>query len=192
LGIRDSLRKVELQRSNARLLDLSERDGLTGLANRRAVDRMLEESWADCAAHNHPMAVIMVDVDYFKKFNDEYGHPAGDDCLRQVAGALHQHVRLTGDLAGRFGGEEFILILPGADAQGASQVAARACAAVEALHIPHAAAPTARFVTASLGLACAQPARGGAVSDLVRAADAALYEAKQTGRARVVCTEVAF
>jgi diguanylate cyclase (GGDEF)-like protein len=185
LGLRDELRKAELQRSNAALLDLSARDGLTGLANRRTVDRHLNAAIQACATANLPISVIMLDVDWFKRFNDTYGHPAGDSCLIAVADALRNVVRAPGDLAGRYGGEEFIVILPGADRQGAHLVAQRISAAVQALNIPHAGSNAAKVVTASLGIACTAPANGGTVTELLKAADVALYAAKQGGRARI-------
>jgi diguanylate cyclase (GGDEF)-like protein len=185
LGLRDELRKAELQRSNAALLDLSARDGLTGLANRRTVDRHLNAACLTCAAANVPLSVIMLDVDWFKRFNDTYGHPAGDACLIAVADALRNVVRAPGDLAGRYGGEEFIVILPGADRQGAHLVAQRISAAVQALNIPHSGSNSANIVTASLGIACTAPAKGGSVTELLKAADVALYAAKQGGRARI-------
>ena len=175
--------------SHASLLALSERDGLTGLANRRAIDKRLEHAWATCAAENEPLAIIMLDVDWFKRFNDHYGHPEGDTCLRAIGGAIADHVRRQGDLAGRYGGEEFILILPATDADTSHAIAERVCDAIEALQIPHCADPTGAFVTASLGVAAAMPAAGGTVATLLAAADAALYEAKRTGRARVACAE---
>ena len=177
--------------SNARLLALAERDGLTGLANRRAVDDWLEHAWAACVAGNTPLSVIMIDVDWFKLYNDHYGHPAGDACLRAVGAAIAGQVRRQGDLAGRYGGEEFILILPSADADTSNAIAQRVCETIQELEVPHVAGPSSAFVTASLGVATTIPAAGGSVGTLLTAADAALYEAKRTGRARVACAEMA-
>ena len=177
--------------SHARLIALSERDGLTGLANRHAIDEGLEHAWAACAADSEPLAIIMLDVDWFKRFNDHYGHPEGDSCLRAIGAAIAGHVRRQGDLAGRYGGEEFILILAGADADTSYAVAERICDAIQALQIPHIAGPPGAFVTASLGVATATPAAGGTIASLLTAADAALYEAKRSGRARVACAETA-
>jgi diguanylate cyclase (GGDEF)-like protein len=189
LSLRDALRKAELQRSNAALLDLSALDGLTGLANRRTVDRHLATACLTCAAANLPISVIMLDVDWFKRFNDTYGHPAGDACLIAIADVLRHVVRAPGDLAGRYGGEEFIIILPGADRQGAHLVAQRISAAVQALNIPHVGSQAGGIVTASLGIACASPATDGCLADLLQAADVALYAAKQGGRARIEMTD---
>ena len=182
---RDSISNARLVALSARLLTLSERDGLTGLANRRAIDDRLEQAWTDCLADNQPLGIIMLDIDWFKPFNDFYGHPEGDSCLRAVGAAIAGHVRSQGDLAGRYGGEEFILIFPGADADTSYAIAERVCEAVQALRIPHAAGPPCAFVTASLGVATAMPAGGGSVADLLIAADGALYIAKRGGRARV-------
>jgi diguanylate cyclase (GGDEF)-like protein len=185
LGLRDALRKAELQRSNAALLDLSALDGLTGLANRRTVDRHLNTASLTCAAANLPLSIIMLDVDWFKRFNDTYGHPAGDACLIAIADVLRQVVRKPGDLAGRYGGEEFIIILPGADRHGAYLVAQRVSAAVQALNIPHGGSQAGGIVTASLGIGCITPGTGRTVAELLQAADIALYAAKQGGRARI-------
>jgi diguanylate cyclase (GGDEF)-like protein len=133
----------------------------------------------------------MLDVDWFKRFNDHYGHPEGDTCLRAIGAALAEHVRRQGDLAGRYGGEEFILILPGADAGTSYVIAERICDAIKALQIPHVAGSPGGLVTASLGVAIATPAAGGSIASLLIAADAALYEAKRTGRARVACAATA-
>jgi diguanylate cyclase (GGDEF)-like protein len=185
LGARDRLREAELMHSNAALLDLSGLDGLTGLANRRSVDRHLQNAWRRCEAAGEPIAVIMMDVDWFKPFNDTYGHPAGDECLLSIARVLQHSVRDPGDLAGRYGGEEFILILQGAGRDDAMVVAERVRGAVEALNIEHSASPCAGIVTASLGLGCAMPGKGGTLDALLQAADMALYASKQAGRARV-------
>ena len=187
---RDALSNTRLVALSARLLALSERDGLTGLANRRAIDDRLEQAWATCTADDQPLGVIMLDVDWFKRFNDHYGHPEGDSCLRAVGAVIAEHVRRQSDLAGRYGGEEFILILPGADAHTSFGIAERVCEAIQALQIPHVAGPPGAFVTASLGVAIAMPAAGGTIARLLIAADAALYKAKRSGRARVACAEM--
>ncbi len=189
LGLRDADRKAELQRSNAALLDLSALDGLTGLPNRRTVDRHLAATWLGCAASGQPVGVLMLDVDWFKPYNDTYGHPAGDACLIALAGALAQTVRTPGDLAGRYGGEEFIVILPGANSAAVHQVAERICAAVSQLQIPHAASPCGGIVTVSIGVASAPATDATTSADLLQSADAALYTAKQSGRARIAASE---
>lgn len=187
LTLQAQVHKQALQRSNDRLRELSERDGLTGLANRRAVDRLLLQGWTNCAARGLSLTVIMLDVDWFKRFNDRYGHPAGDGCLRAIGGAIGQQIRNPKDLAGRYGGEEFIIMIQGAELPAAHAMAERIRTAIEALRIPHDAAPGGGVVTASLGLASICPRHGGSVADLLQAADAALYRAKQDGRSRVTC-----
>ncbi len=191
LNEQDRHRKAELQRSNALLTELSERDELTGLANRRRINRHLQNAWAMCAARCEPIALIMLDVDWFKRFNDTYGHPAGDACLRAIGGVIREQVRHTSDLAGRYGGEEFIVILQGTSADAAQSMAERLRLAVERLNIAHSASPVSRNVTVSLGLACARPSAGFTAADLLQTADTALYTAKQAGRARLISAVVA-
>jgi diguanylate cyclase (GGDEF)-like protein len=169
--------------------DLLERlaclDGLTDLPNRRRLDEYLEQEWRRTVRSGRPLAVLMVDVDHFKAFNDAYGHGAGDACLRQVAAALRGVLRRPADLAARYGGEEFCLVLPEIDLDGATAVAEAARAAVEGLGIPHAHSGCADRVTISLGGAAAVPTREGGVAVLREAADAMLYAAKNEGRNRV-------
>ena len=187
----DQHRKAELQRSNALLTELAERDELTGLANRRRIDRHLQAAWEMCAARCEPIALIMLDVDWFKHFNDTYGHPAGDSCLRAIGGIIRHEIDHSDDLAGRYGGEEFIVIMQGADADAAQSMAERLRLAVERLNIPHSASLVSGTVTVSLGLACAQPRTGLVAADLLQTADTALYAAKQAGRARLVWAALA-
>ena len=191
LSEQDHHRKAELQRSNDLLTELSERDALTGLANRRRIDRHLQDAWAMCAARSEPVALIMLDVDWFKSFNDTYGHPAGDACLRDIGASIREEVRHDGALAGRYGGEEFIVIMQSTNADAARLMAERLRLAVERLNIPHRASQASRYVTVSLGLASARPRGGLTASDLLQSADLALYTAKQAGRARLRCAPLA-
>jgi len=177
----------ELREANERLRRLSQTDGLTGLANRREFDRRLHEEWQRAQRRGLPLALLMVDVDHFKHYNDRYGHPAGDDCLRRIARLLQGCARRSGDLVARYGGEEFALLLPGADAAEAQAVAQLCIDAVDAAALPHGDSPVAGHVTLSVGVASGlitpamvEPA------ELVQQADAALYRAKQAGRHRVV------
>ena len=173
-------RERALRASNNRLVELAQIDGLTKLANRRTFDTRLQSEWKQAAAAATPLALLMVDVDYFKRLNDHDGHVAGDACLRTLGKILGAAVR-KGDLAARYGGEEFALLLPGADREAALRVAERLRAAVEDLRIAHVAAP-AGHVTVSIGVASLNPRPRMNPQMLVEMADAGLYEAKRGGR----------
>ena len=158
------------------------RDGLTGLANRRCFNQTIEREFQRAARNGRPLSLIMVDVDLFKAFNDQYGHPAGDACLRAVSAAVQGVLRRPGDMAARYGGEEFVILLPETDIAGAIQIVGDMQAAIRALAIPHQAAPLG-VVTLSAGVASWTGGRLTATPAwLVEAADAALYEAKALGR----------
>ncbi len=161
-------------------------DGLTGLANRRSFDLALDHEWARAEENGEPLGLVLCDIDYFKRFNDVYGHPTGDACLQSVAAVLRGCATSPYAVAARYGGEEFALLLPGVAAADAAQVAAVLCAAVSALDVPHAASHVAPHVTLSLGVATSNPGPGSRPGELVRAADEALYRAKDQGRNRVV------
>jgi diguanylate cyclase (GGDEF)-like protein len=176
-SLRDRMSREEAQ-------DAANHDALTGLQNRRFLHDREAELWAQAAEGGGEMAAIMIDVDHFKLFNDRYGHPAGDQCLKRVAGAISAGLRGIGDLAIRYGGEEFVLLLPGLTMAEACQVAERVRRDIEALAIPHAAAQGAGIVTASFGVAAGLPATHSADA-LLAAADVALYEAKRRGRNQV-------
>ncbi|MFN2308888.1 MAG: diguanylate cyclase domain-containing protein [Gammaproteobacteria bacterium] len=178
-----------LEASNRELQRLSSLDGLTGIANRRQFDKALEQEWQRALRNCTELALIMVDIDYFKPFNDTYGHQAGDDCLKSVALALARVVHRPSDTVARYGGEEFGLILPETDLAGARRVAEKLCAAVIQLNIPHAASKVTDRVSLSIGVA-SRHARGSDSPDrLLAAADEALYRAKHTGRNRVEAAE---
>jgi diguanylate cyclase (GGDEF)-like protein len=169
----------------ARFLEESAQiDGLTRVLNRRAFDARLEEEWQRAVRAKRPLAVAMIDVDYFKIFNDRRGHQAGDDALRRVAQAAAASLQRAGDRFARYGGEEFVFILPGAELAGAIEAAERVRAAVAALAIPHPVGKGGR-VTVSVGVASTQPSSGGTSAELVSAADRELYAAKAAGRDRV-------
>jgi len=167
---------------------LAATDPLTGLSNRRTFDDLLDREWRRARRSRAPLSMIMVDLDHFKAYNDYYGHPAGDECLKELAGLLRGNVRRPEDFLARFGGEEFMVLLPGTGLGGASHVAARLCNAVRAAKMKHQKSPSG-FVTASFGVAAVVPDRVTAATTLVVAADEALYEAKRAGRNRVVCKE---
>ena len=171
-----------LQASNAALSTMATRDGLTGLINRRELDRLLDEEMSRSQRTRQPLTVLMIDVDHFKKFNDRYGHIAGDECLRRVAEALSACVRRPGDIVARFGGEEFAIVLPGIGREGAESVAGSSCDAIRALAIPHVGSPK-RVVTISVGYSVID-SRSIELSTtaILQAADAGLYRAKEAGR----------
>ncbi|MBE9503886.1 MAG: diguanylate cyclase [Proteobacteria bacterium] len=179
----------ELKKSNAILQRLSVLDGLTGIANRRHFDEMLAQEWKRGWREKHQVAVVILDIDFFKKYNDGYGHQGGDDCLKQVASTLDETIIRSGDFLARYGGEEFVAILPGTDADGAAKVAEEMRANIEKQNIPHAYSDVADFVSISLGVAVMQPDKSGNPDDLVARADEALYKAKEEGRNRCIMAE---
>jgi diguanylate cyclase (GGDEF)-like protein len=175
----------ELEDANRRLQLLSSLDGLTGISNRRSFDEFLEQEWRRALRDGIPISLVMIDIDYFKPYNDRYGHLAGDGCLRRVAGALRDILRRPGDLAARYGGEEFAAVLSGTSADGARHVAEAVRRGVEDLNLPHAGSAVADHVTVSVGLATLVPRPGSLPQEVVIAADQALYRAKQQGRNRL-------
>jgi diguanylate cyclase (GGDEF)-like protein len=172
---------AQLARLNSELSVLSQTDALTGLANRRAFDLRLQEEVSRASRHGMPLALLLVDVDHFKGYNDRHGHPAGDECLRRVAAVLREHGRRPTDLVARIGGEEFALLLPHEDVAGALASAELCVAAVDAASIPHLASPLTGFITVSVGVAVLRDGIADATA-LLAAADAALYSAKERGR----------
>lgn len=165
-----------------RLVSLSRQDPLTGLANRRALDEILGAMEIGRSGRIH-LAVLMIDVDHFKLYNDSLGHPEGDVCLRRIAGIVRSELRERGDMAFRFGGEEFLVLLQGLDLPAAIAIGERVRQAIEAATIPHPAEPAGRkVVTVSVGTAAMATDDGLDAGRLVAAADAALYEAKRNGR----------
>ena len=174
--------QANLQRANHALHLLAHQDGLTGLANRRHFDETLEAELRRAMREATPLALVMIDIDHFKLFNDRYGHPAGDECLRKVGHAIARCARRPGDLAARYGGEELALLLPNTTQTAAQDVAEQVLAAIRALHHTHEASPNG-IVTVSIGEASLVPIPGITESStLVQAADAMLYEAKRHGR----------
>ncbi len=159
-------------------------DPLTGLANRRHFDQTLASEWDRAAREKHLLAVLMIDIDHFKAFNDTRGHAAGDDCLKAVARALRDHCARPGDLVCRWGGEEFAVILPGTDAAGAWHLARELVEVVRALGVGHGKSGALPGITISAGSASVAPSEDTSAAALVEKADAALYAAKQAGRNR--------
>jgi len=181
-------RTQQLQALNEKLEALSMVDGLTGIANRRQFDQELHRAWARLERLGQPLALVMLDVDMFKRYNDHYGHQAGDECLRTVAQAIASVGRTT-DVVARYGGEEFVMVAPASDGPSALLLAQRACQAVQALGAAHAQSPFG-VVTVSCGAACVVPGTGHTPQDLLRQADAALYQAKAQGRNQAVLADL--
>ena len=175
--------RTEQQAQSEALRKLAYMDALTHLANRRHFDQALQAEWRRCRRSHKPLAVVMIDLDYFKQYNDVYGHPQGDACLKAVAEVLRQGLARSHDLVARYGGEEFICLLPECDAAGAAYKAETLCRSVQALGLEHPGSPHA-VVTISAGVACVVPDADGSPQQLVRAADAQLYLSKQRGRNR--------
>ncbi len=176
----------QLLRLQRELEDLSFRDGLTGVFNRRMFDTVLAREWASAHRNAQPLTLVMIDIDHFKEYNDCYGHLAGDDCLRRVAQTLANTAQRPRDFLARFGGEEFVLILPETDAAAAQTLAERLRSAVVELGIPHAGSSTDPFVTVSLGLGSIIPdSKDDDPHQLLRQVDQLLYRAKRDGRNRI-------
>ncbi|MHC1788596.1 diguanylate cyclase [Solidesulfovibrio sp.] len=177
---------VELKRRGDLLETLSMRDGLTGIANRRRFDDCLGRAWRQSMRSATPLTLVMADIDCFKAYNDTYGHMAGDECLKAVARALADVLNRPGDLAARFGGEEFVIVLEDTDLVGALHLTEAMRRAVEALGLEHAGSTASDVVTVTLGAACAVPKAASSPEALLCLADRKLYEAKQAGRNRVL------
>ena len=177
---------LELKRQRDMLRSLSFRDGLTGLANRRQLDQFLDQEWRRSQRSQSPLSLILMDIDYFKHFNDALGHLAGDDCLRRIAQTLETSIHRAGDLIARYGGEEFVCVLPETSTSGALAVAEKIQALMAELALSHPASTISPCVTLSLGVATRTASQSESVEDLLRAADQALYRAKAIGRNRIV------
>ncbi len=170
-----------LEEANIQLEAQSNTDGLTGIANRRSFDRMLAQEWDRGQRAGTPLALVMLDVDHFKHFNDYYGHLAGDACLQSLSRALAQAGRRAGEMVARYGGEEFVVLLPNTCVQDALETARHIQEIIWSLALPH-ADTASEIVTTSLGVASLQPSRQCTAENLLRQADMALYRAKQSGR----------
>ncbi|MFW6359710.1 MAG: diguanylate cyclase domain-containing protein [Chroococcales cyanobacterium] len=175
-----------LEKANQELRDLAEIDGLTQVANRRQFDEYLNREWQQLAQIQAPLALIMGDVDEFKAYNDNYGHLAGDDCLRQVAATLKQVVKYPADFVARYGGEEFAVVLPHTKGNGAFCVAEKIRSKMTQLRIPHAHSQVSPYVSVSFGVASVIPSQNLSPQTLIVAADQALYQAKNQGRDRTI------
>lgn len=177
-------RESELQKLNKHLEQLSISDSLTGLANRRRFDEVLPAEWARAERAQQTMSVLMIDVDYFKPFNDRYGHQAGDECLKQIAEVLKGRITRPSDLAARYGGEEFSVVLAQCNIDGAKIIAEQIRQGIEALQVNHEDSQVG-VVTVSIGAAAITPSSQSSADELVRCADQALYKAKNAGRNQV-------
>lgn len=188
LGTLIQRKKAEaaLKQANQELKRLAALDGLTQVANRRRFDEYLNKEWRRLARDRSPLSLIMCDVDFFKSYNDTYGHQAGDDCLRQIASAISRTLKRPADFVARYGGEEFVVILPNTPAEGALVVAQSIHQEVENLKIPHSQSAAREWVTLSLGVSTQIPSGESSAEDLIAVADRALYEAKEQGRNQIV------
>ncbi|MBF0607392.1 MAG: diguanylate cyclase [Candidatus Magnetobacterium sp. LHC-1] len=176
---------VELKRKRDLLEVMAREDVLTGIANRRKFDEFLDFTWNSAVRRQTQLSLVLIDIDFFKRFNDNYGHSAGDDCLREIALSLKAAMQRSLDLIARYGGEELACILPDTDGPGAMTVAKRLREVVCAMDIPHEHSDAADHVTISLGVTTMIPQCNSQPSALIEAADTALYMAKKTGRNRV-------
>ncbi len=185
--IRHVYKETSLLRNyNHQLQVLSSFDSLTGIANRRSFDEHLANEWNRTARNSTWLSLILLDIDFFKYYNDTYGHQAGDHCLYQVASALNDSLQRSGDLVARYGGEEFAVILPDTDSRDALIVAENLRAKIENLNIPHASSAIANYVTVSIGVASTLPTQHSTPEEVIAEADQALYKAKQSGRNKVM------
>ena len=174
---------LEMQKQ---LEDFSFRDGLTGVANRRKFDAVLEEEWDAARRHTQPLSLILIDIDFFKQYNDRYGHVQGDDCLKRVGAALDAVASRPRDLLARYGGEEFVLVLPATDEAAAQRVSERVRQALFKAQIPHGASPLGQLLTVSQGVGTVIPSASDRLTQFIQEVDRRLYLAKQGGRDRSV------
>jgi diguanylate cyclase (GGDEF)-like protein len=175
----------QLEAANQSLRRISSIDGLTGLVNRRHFEELLRREWRRAVKEGSPISFIMIDIDFFKHYNDTYGHLQGDECLKKIALALKGVLKRPGDIIARYGGEEFLAMLVDTDTKGALVVAEKMKSAVEKLAIEHSDSPISNIVTISLGISSAIPRRDLPSSALITEADKALYMAKEEGRNRI-------
>ncbi|WP_407332615.1 GGDEF domain-containing protein [Enterovibrio sp. 27052020O] len=175
-------RTAQLEKVNKRLNQISREDSLTKIPNRRMLDEKLEEEWRRAMRYQTPLSILIVDIDHFKQYNDLYGHSLGDQCLAKVAATLSQVEQRAGSLLARFGGEEFVFLLPGSDGENAKAIAERALEAIRSLQIPHDDSPVATYVTVSIGGKTCIPEKDNSQQQLFIDADVALYEAKSCGK----------
>lgn len=181
---------LQLKRHRDKLESLAMIDGLTGIANRRSFDQTIEHEWRRAQRTDTHLSLIMIDIDEFKKYNDNYGHGAGDECLRLVACTIESTMRRSGDFVGRYGGEEFVVFLPNCDLEGAMEVAEQIRLKIKNLNIPHRFSKVTDHITVSLGCKSMKHESGTTSTELLQKADQALYQAKEQGRDRVVASDM--
>ena len=160
-------------------------DGLTGIANRRYFDQTFDKEWRRALRSGETLSLVFIDIDFFKKYNDYYGHLAGDDCLRQVGNALQESIKRAGDLVARYGGEEFVIILPATSQADATRIGEKVRSNIEDLKVVHQRSEVSEYLTVSIGIAAAIPEKNMIPASLMSQADRALYQAKRQGRNRV-------
>lgn len=176
---------ITLKRQSDLLRSMAYLDGLTGVHNRRYFDEQLTAEWARAVRIGAALSIVILDVDFFKRYNDRYGHQAGDDCLRRVATTIRTSLKRPTDQVARYGGEEFVCLLPHTDLAGSMQVAEQIRKDIEELHLEHADSSAAPYVTVSLGVCSRTAEQAGSAQQLLTQADAQLYAAKEQGRNRV-------
>jgi diguanylate cyclase len=181
--LRLSAIQADLLQANKELDEVAHYDVLTQVMNRRGYEDMLERLWKDHQRRKAPLSVLLMDIDHFKKYNDNYGHIKGDECLREVATILKNELKRPIDVIARYGGEEFVVLLPGTDKEGAKLVGERFIDAMKKASLPHEYSDTADFVTISIGIAQTQD--DDSIAGIVQRADKALYQAKESGRNQV-------
>ena len=181
---------MALKEFNAELERLANMDGLTQVANRRSFDHYLSQEWKNVGSGRSTLSLILCDIDYFKSYNDTYGHQAGDVCLRQVAEAIERAVKRSTDLVARYGGEEFAVVLPNTSLAGVEQVAIEIQREIKQLNIPHSCSKVSECITLSLGIAIVSSTENTHPDVLVAAADQGLYQAKYEGRNRFCFAEL--
>jgi len=180
----------ELEEANKKLEELSLTDPLTGVANRRHFEKVLDLEWRRCMRSKQPLSLVMIDIDYFKLYNDTYGHVKGDICLKKVAEVLKENLKRAGDFVARYGGEEFVVILPNTDIRGACFLAETFRTKVEEMKIPHEKSKVSKYLTISLGVASIVPDENSSYEELLKSADEALYRAKQKSRNCCECVDL--
>ena len=179
----------ELAALQRQLEEYSFKDGLTGVANRRMFDKVMEESWNDALRRRQPLSMLLLDIDYFKQYNDLHGHLAGDECLRRVGRILQSAARRSSDFVARFGGEEFVVVMPETDRSAAIMVAERCRTLLLKEQIAHGASGVGQLVTVSIGLGTITPGRDDNLTDFLKRVDERLYQAKNGGRNRMVIND---
>lgn len=176
----------DLERKNIELNKMAFVDGLTGISNRRYFEDSLNNEWVKAVKESTPLAVILIDIDFFKLYNDTYGHQQGDVCLKKVAQKLNESAGVSKNIVARYGGEEFVAILPDVDERGAGFIANKMISGISLLNIPHESSSVSDIITVSLGVGCGLPNENMKPADLLKIADRELYKAKESGRNRIL------